>query len=73
MIGKRMSQETPVQLRPLAKRDLDVLINRVAAEVAARFRSVEPERIIYLGEEILAIPMDTRRFIYAMSRYMVFN
>ena len=65
--------ESPAVLRPLHKAEIDRMINELVADVASQFRDVKPVRISYLGEEILAIPMDTSRFVQVMGRYMVFN
>jgi hypothetical protein len=73
MASKRMSVDTAAELRPLAKSEIDAMISGVIASVALHFADIQPERITYLGEEILAIPVDTRRFAEVMSRYLILN
>lgn len=48
-------------------------MSAIVAEVVAAFDEVDSERVDYLGEEIHALPMDTKKFIRIMSRYLVFN
>lgn len=60
-------------LRRLTKREIDQRLTAIAAEVVRAFEDVEAERIEYLGEEIAPRPMDTKKFIRLMSRYLVFN
>jgi hypothetical protein len=59
--------------RRLTKRDLDRRIEAISLEVVKAFESVEAEKIEYLGETIWAKPMDARRFIKIMSRYISLN
>src|SRR5262245_26937004 len=75
MEGHRISasQIGESALQPLTKRALDGMINDAAAEVVAIFEGVAPVRLNSLGDEILAIPMDTRRFLRLMSRYISLN
>jgi len=73
MESHELSRTTGSSLRPLTKRELDGMIADVASEVASSFADVAPIPLNYLGEEIFAIPMDTRRFIRVMSRYLNLN
>ena len=65
-------QERPT-LRRLSKRELDRRIEAISLEVVKAFEDVEVEKLEYLGETIWAKPMDARRFIRIMSRYMSLN
>ena len=60
-------------LRPLSRREIEMRIQRLTAEVSLAFSDVEPVTIHYLGQEILAVPLDTRKFVRLMSRHMSMN
>lgn len=73
MTVKRGNYGDEGQLRRLTKREIDQRMSEIIAEVACEFEDVEREKIEYLGEEIYPRPIDTRKFIRIMSRYLVFN
>ena len=60
-------------LRRLTKREIDRRIAVISSEVAAAFESAEVERVEYLGQEIYPRPMDSRKFIWIMSRHISLN
>jgi len=59
--------------RRLSKQEIDRRISQICAEAVAVFQGIETERIEYLGEVIHAHPVDTRRFVRFMSRYISLN
>ncbi len=61
------------RLRNLTRMEIERMISDLAAEITAEFSDVEPVPLFCFGEEILAHPLDTKRFISYMSRYMVYN
>ena len=63
----------PLTLKPLSHRDIDSMISDIMASVTSQFSDVAPERISCGGFELQAIPVDTRRFIRVMSRFIVLN
>ena len=73
IVVKQGNVSTDGSLRRLTKREIDQRMAAIAAEVVAAFDEVEPEMIEYLGEEIHPQPMNTRKFIRIMSKYLVFN
>ena len=73
MSVRRVNPSADATLRRLTKREIDQRMSAIVAEVVAAFDEVPCERIEYLGEEIHPRPMDTKKFIRIMSRYLVFN
>lgn len=60
-------------LRPLSRREIELRIRRLTAEVSLAFADVEPVTIRYLGQDIEAVPLDTLKFVRLMSRHLSLN
>lgn len=60
---------------PARARDFERLENAIADRVlpAAVDHHARPVRIPYRGRTILALPLDTRRFVRAMARHLSMN
>jgi hypothetical protein len=60
---------------PACSRDFERLENTIADEVMARAADPRamPVRLGYRGRTILALPLDTRRFVRAMARHLSMN
>ena len=69
----RVGTQERLALRRLTKREIDRRIVAIGEEVARAFEGSPCERVEYLGQAIFPMPMDTKRFIKIVSRYMSFN
>lgn len=71
--GRQTGTLTRTAWRHLGKNEIDRRIESICAEVARAFDRVESERIECQAGVIYAKPIDNRRLIRIMSRYMSFN
>jgi hypothetical protein len=60
-------------LQPLTKAQIDCHTHELVRMVVDQCTTEEPVRLRYLGRDLELLPIDTRKFVKAMSRFLSMN